>query len=418
MEIIIGLSIGAILIGTASFGVAFTLRSTTSNQGLASASQMTQGLLNNVQSFSNGNWQNIYGLSKSSSTQYFLNASGTSYISVQGQEGLIDNDVTNGLVGEWKFDEDAVSTSTTTYDATGNNNNGTLVNGTSRASSTCKIANCASFNATNSNYINVPSTSTLNFTTNGTFSISVWVNPNTFSTTWRRGIIRQENYLTSGYRFGFGGTGQPLFWTTQSGGTLALNGSVNLALNQWNHLVVTYDNQQAYMYLNGTQIGGATGTYIAGSSPVRLGWVVSEYFSGLLDDARYYNRALSASEVQQLFNTQAFTRYFYMEDVCRTDDSSGNIASSSSPCSGGNVDDPLTQKITAVTQWTAGGGTDQVNLSRYLTRWGNFSVRQTDWSGGSGQDGPIVNPDDKYSSSSNITTNPLGSIQIQDLTQQ
>lgn len=419
MEIIIGLGIGAILIGTASFGIAFTLRSTTANQSLAGASQLTQGVLDNVQSFSNANWQNIYNLGKTSSNQYFLVASGTAFLAVRGDEGIAGDDVTSGLIGKWGFDEDAASTSTLTYDATGNGDNGTLINGTSRASSTCKIANCMSFNATSSNYIDVPSTSTLNFTTNGTFSISVWVNPNTFSGTWRRGIMRQESYLTSGYRFGFSTAGQPLFWTTQSGGTLNLSGSVNLTLNQWNHLVVTYNNQQAYLYLNGAQIGSATGTYIAGSNPVLFGYIVSEYFSGLLDDVRYYNRALSAGEVTQLYNSQVFKRYFYVDDVCRTDDSSGDISSSTTPCASGTTNDPLTQKITAIVQWSAGAGNDEVSLSRYVTRWSNFSFHQTDWSGGSGQDGPLTNPNDEYFSGSNIiTTSTLGSFQIQNLSQQ
>jgi hypothetical protein len=374
MEIIIGLSIGAILIGTASFGIAFTLRSTGMNQNLGTASQLTQGILNNIQSFSNADWQNVYGLAKSSSTQYFLNASGTSFIAVQGQEGVIDNDVTNGLVGEWKFDESSLSTSTVTYDATGNNNNGTLINSPTRASSTCKIANCLSFNPAANNYVRVAATSTLNFSTNGTFSISLWIKPDTLASGWRRGIIMQETYLTSGFRFGFSNGGAPVFWTEQSGGNLSLTSSQSLSLNQWNHLTVVYNNQQGNIYLNGIQVGSSTGTYIAGSNIAYIAGAVVESFSGFLDDVRYYNHAL--------------------------------------------VDDPLTQKVTVTANWLAGGATDQVNLARYLTRWGNFSVHQTDWSGGAGQEGPITNPGSQFSSDSNITTDPLGSFQIQNLSQQ
>ena len=417
IEIMIGLAIGAILIGTASFGVAFILRSSSTNQNLGVASETTQGLLEKVRSFSNANWQNVYGLQKSSSTQYFLVASGTSLFAVQGKEGIFDNDVTNGLIGEWGFDEDVNSTSTTTYDVSGNGNNGTFMSGPTRASSTCMAANCLVLNGAGA-YVNVPSASAINFTSNGTFSISVWVNPNTFSTTWRRGIMRQENYTVSGYRFGFDATGKPLFWTSQSGGTLNLTGATQLlTLNKWNFLVVTYNNQQASMYLNGAIIASSTGTYVAGSNALQIGMNVnSEPFSGLLDDVRVYNRALSASEVSQVYKAGIFDRYFYIENVCRSNDASSTITGVSS-CGGGSTDDPLTQKATAVSEWVSNGKTAQFSLAAYLTRWKNFLLRQTDWSGGAGVSGPITVPDNSYDSGTNVTTTPLGSFQIQNLSQ-
>ncbi len=205
----------------------------------------------------------------------------------------------NGLVGYWSFDE---GTGTTAYDYSGNSNTGTLTNGpTWQTSANCKKGGCLSFDGVD-DYVGAPSTSALNFTANGTFSISVWVKPNTLASAWRRGIIVQENYLNSGYRFGFSNGGQPLFWTGQSGGTLELNSSQNLIINEWNHLTVAYNNQQAFIYVNGLQAGNASGTYAAGLNPTRLGYLVSEYFSGIFDDIRIYNRALSADEISAIYN--------------------------------------------------------------------------------------------------------------------
>jgi len=207
-------------------------------------------------------------------------------------------------VGVWSFDE---GSGTTAFDASGYGNNGTLTNGpvwrcaNTDPNYTPSGTGCSlQFDGVN-DYVNVPATSALNFSNNGTFAISIWVKPDTLVSVWRRGILRQENYLISGYRFGFSNGGAPMFWTTQSGGTLQLTSSAGLTVSQWNHIVVTYDNQQAYIYLNGVQKGSATGTYIAGSNAFRIGYLVNEYFSGLIDDVRIYEKALETAQIEELY---------------------------------------------------------------------------------------------------------------------
>jgi hypothetical protein len=424
MEIIVGLAIGAILIGTASFGIAFMLRSTSTNQNLSGGSQLTQGLINNVQSFADASWQNVYGLSKGSTNQYFLNASGTSYMAVKGQEGMVSNDVMNGLVGRWGFDEATTTTSTITYDVTGNNNNGTLTSGPTRTVSNCKIANCLSFDGSD-DYISVSNIGNVVIPAgNAAFSISLWFNASAVGTTTMKSLMNNETYTVSGFRYGIGESDpQKLkFWSTESGGSISLTSLTTIATSTWYNAVLVYTSSSATLYINGAQEAvDSSGTIVSNTNNIYMVRAIGgkQYFSGLVDDVRIYNRALSASEISQLYNTQPFTRYFYVENVCRTNDSSGNISTTTSPCPGGTVDDPLTQKITAFTDWLVGSSTDQVSLARYITRWGNFSIRQTDWSGSSGQEGPISTPNSSYSSSSNITgTSTYGSIQLQNLSQQ
>ena len=64
---------------------------------------------------------------------------------------------------------------------------------------------------------------------------------------------------------------------------------------------MTWDGTTVRLYVNGTQVSTAalTGTALASSSPLRIGGngVWPEWFSGLIDDVRVYNRALSAAEV-------------------------------------------------------------------------------------------------------------------------
>jgi len=413
MEIIVGLSIGAILIGTASIGIAFVLRSTSINQNLATASQLTQGLLSNVQTFANSNWQNVYGLTKGSGAQYFLSASGTSYMAVNGQEGTIDNDVANGLIGEWKFDENITSTSTVTYDATGNNNTGTLYSGVTRTSSGCKISNCLSFDGT-SGYVRILDASTFDILN---FTLFAWVR--TTSTAAVARIISQQDatyYWVLSVNSGYLTTYLSLDGVSATKGPLLSDG-------QWHQIAISRDtvNDVITWWVDGVSVGTqstANNSIYTVANDVYIGAYngASQFFTGPIDDVRIYNRALSASEVKQLYNSQTFSRYFYVDNVCRTNDSLGSIASSSSPCSGGSADDPLTQKVTAVTNWLVGASLDQVSLARYVTRWGNFAIRQTDWSGGTGQEGPLTAPNSSYSSSTNISsTGTLGSFKINGL---
>ena len=407
-EVMIGLAIGAILIGAASFAITTMLKTNLSAQRSQFAANLAQETIERVRSYASADWQNVYGLTKGSSTPYYFVASGTQFFAVQGTEGIIENDIQSGLVGHWGFDE---ATGTTAYDGTGNRYNGVLTNSPIRATSTCKIGNCISFGS-GSTYVNVVGTSTLNFANNGIFSISIWVNPDTLMSSWRRGIIVQENYLTSGYRLGFYNGGQPMFWTTQSGGSLQLNSSQNLIVNSWNHIVVTYDNQQANIYKDGILAGSATGTYVMGLNAVRIGAAVSEYFSGKIDDVRFYNHALSADEVKQLYNSSVYSRSFYIENACRTNDASSTY-SGVSPCGGGSVDDPSSQKVTAQVDWGTGFGSGRVVLSDMLTRWKNAIFQQTDWSGGVSGD-VLINSGTTFASSSNVNSGG-GSLRINGL---
>jgi len=336
---------------------------------------------------------------------------------------MIDNDVTNGLVGEWKLDEAA---GTVAYDATGNNDDGVFVGNPTHASSTCKIANCLNFNGLTDTILPANNNGVLNFYASGNYSGVAW--------------IKLDQYQPEGGPSGCCGS-RILFNNSTDGGfdwRVWNNGSLNMyrpttwcsvsspaysiPLNQWTHVAFTYSNQTMTIYINGARIDSINScNFLDSSVSPRINNAGGSHgLFGSIDDVRIYNRALSASEVKQLYNTQPFSRYFYVDNVCRTNDSSGSIASSSSPCSGGSVDDPLTQKATAITSWTAGGASlDQVGLVRYITRWGNFSIRQTDWSGGTGQEGPITAPNSSYSSSTNIIgTSTLGSFQIQNLSQQ
>ncbi len=82
----------------------------------------------------------------------------------------------------------------------------------------------------------------------------------------------------------------------------------SVQLNAWAHWVCTYDDSSLKLYQNAqlvvsTSVSGTlgtSGTLSIGRDPV----LSNRWFDGLLDEARVYNRALSPTDVKDLYNLQ------------------------------------------------------------------------------------------------------------------
>jgi hypothetical protein len=206
-----------------------------------------------------------------------------------------------GPVGWYKFDETG---GTTAADSSGNGRTATLVNGPTFVAG--KIGNAVSLNGTNQ-YVALPTgdVSTLN-----DFTISAWVNE-TSTSAWRR-------------VFDFGtGTTANMFLTPQSGsGTIRfaittggagaeqrIDSAAALPTGGWHLLTVTLSGNAGTLYVDGAAAGTNTAMTLRPSSlgSTTQNWIGrSEYsadpfLAGSVDDFRIYNRALSATEVQSLF---------------------------------------------------------------------------------------------------------------------
>jgi hypothetical protein len=69
---------------------------------------------------------------------------------------------------------------------------------------------------------------------------------------------------------------------------------------------MTYDGATLRLYVNGTQAAtrAVTGTIQSGTNPLWIGGnqPYGEYFNGLIDEVRVYNRALAPGEIQTDMN--------------------------------------------------------------------------------------------------------------------
>ena len=237
---------------------------------------------------------------------------------------VLPTNLQTGLVGYWPFCGNA-------NDASGNGNNGT-VNGAALTTDRFGNANSAyTFDGVN-DVISVPNSPTFSiFGPNQSSTITFWVKRNSTSD----GDFLSKGLHTPGCNLGNKYLG--LGWNSNTGViynlynsntmTSVQSGSSNNLISEWNHVAIVR-NATTKMYINGVDIS---------MNSINLGWWIdynsslatnltfgarnnvsadcSTYFynyflNGLLDEIAIHNRALSASEIQQLY-TLGQTTYLW-----------------------------------------------------------------------------------------------------------
>ncbi len=243
------------------------------------------------------------------------NLSGTSGFNTLRIIGATTSATTTGLVGKWMFEE---GSGPTARDASGRGNTGTL-SGTSWT--TGKIGNGLSFNGS-SDFVDLGNPSSLDLSTANKFTLSAWVYP----TSAPNGVgVISEMYsptnTTVQYELGFDmdlgpGVSSKLSVGFYDGASWRIvKDSVDIALNEWVFITGTWNGTTLRLYKNGTEVnsnnpGGSL-------NPANFDKVVigkrhdvagtTNFFPGIIDDSRIYNRDLSGSEVSDLYNERPKT---------------------------------------------------------------------------------------------------------------
>lgn len=220
---------------------------------------------------------------------------------VQGQ-GL-----NSGLVGHWTFDgKDTNWAKGTTTDRSGSGNHGQLIAmSTSTSVVTGKLGQALDFGLTN-DYVDTGPSPAGGLSA---ITVSAWVKIKDLSN--RMYIEDGTNYNTNGFYF-YSYEGKPEFEIYASSYD-AILAATAIPRNEWVHIVGTWESGvRVKLYVNGvasasTPTGALqTGTLQAGNTDLYFGGrpaspLTLEYNGGM-DDVRIYNRALSATEVAQLYN--------------------------------------------------------------------------------------------------------------------
>jgi len=206
---------------------------------------------------------------------------------------------TSGLVAEYLFDGDANNTS-------GNGDSGTVI-GAILTSDRYGNANSAYYLDGVDDYITIPASSEVS--SNNDFTISLW-----FQTTDAWAYILDERVP---YERGYGLTisGDPIGFSFGVQDGIANGNSVfpQIAVNngKWHNVIAVRKGTTLYLYVDGNLLDSKTGTLIniGSANTINIGkrytnTAAEAYYDGIIDDLRIYNRALSDSEIQTLYNSE------------------------------------------------------------------------------------------------------------------
>ena len=207
-------------------------------------------------------------------------------------------------ISHWKMNDNAANT--VVIDSVGTNNGVLTGAGNTSASSVPgKINTALTFDGTN-DLVNCGTSADLDPGTND-FSVSMWV--------YAPRYVENGGLLQKG-----GGAGIAQFYFRQNDGLGTLrfttyDGSAPstsvqsptgyLPISNWTHLVVARIETTVYIYKNGTSISatGAVANISNPTVPFNINSGPSDgYSGGFIDDVRFYNRGLSSSEINAIYN--------------------------------------------------------------------------------------------------------------------
>ena len=241
----------------------------------------------------------------------------------------------NGLLGWWPFNGNA-------NDESGNGNNGTVSGATlttdrlnSGSSAFDFTTNGLSWTAALHQVINVPHSSSFN---SSEITVSLWIYARSYFFSGIPGndkISRLIGRCENGYSNPNGQTWHIDLSNNQINGIIlntspnntqqALSTSSNITLNQWHHVLMTYDNISLKLFINGVLVSditkpenfifntlGISGISIGSSNQANGYWYESD---AKIDDIGFWNRALTQQEITNLYNASLSTEDFIINTI-------------------------------------------------------------------------------------------------------
>jgi hypothetical protein len=214
-----------------------------------------------------------------------------------GQQINWSHPLSKGLVGCWLMNE---GSGDRIYDVSGNNNDGVLVGTVKPVWVPGKSGSCLQFDGSRRT-VTVLDSPSLNLP--NAFTITAMVNQ-TGLVNWTRIVTKGDtNYMllmwTSGRPYLAMKVGSVEYNTHSATETVLPNG-------QWHLLIGTFDGTTMRYYYDGKREGlekAIVGLADTNTSVVSFGSPGINYYYGCMSDIRIYNRALSAQEIWQLYQS-------------------------------------------------------------------------------------------------------------------
>jgi hypothetical protein len=200
-----------------------------------------------------------------------------------------------GLVGWWRFDE---GSGTVAGDSSGNGNNGTIYGATWVAG---KYGDALNFSGVNNDVACGNS-----LTDPVVFTLTAWIKPTAGFSGDQDIIARGPGGNSGGWELKIVG-GAIVVGASFSDQWRSLGQSGVIVSGQWQMVTGTWNGTYLSLYVNGVLVAQSTNlsayTRQLSTSEVWIGsWVGAyNFFGGIIDEVQIYNRALSAAEIQTLY---------------------------------------------------------------------------------------------------------------------
>ena len=135
------------------------------------------------------------------------------------------------------------------------------------------------------------------------WTVTAWLKPANFSQVGLAVYVGLDNGASSD-GFGFGlSAGAALHAFLPTAGGFVNSGQSFLNTNEWAHVVMLRTNGTIFFYFNGVQTPNTTTANVNLPSDFTIGSQNGiRFFNGAVDDVRIYNRALTPTEVTQVYN--------------------------------------------------------------------------------------------------------------------
>ncbi len=198
------------------------------------------------------------------------------------------------LIGWWTLDE---GTGTTAVDWSGHDNHGELRGDPEWTSG--RDGGALDFDGSGDFIFTGKSASDLGIDADNAKSVTAWV----YTRAFNNGGIFDMGARSDAQDFSLRTLGSTNNWRTQYWGGANDHDFVLAAQNQWVHLSLVYTGTQSTVYANGVSVSSEARTLAtSAANPFQIGaygWQAN-FFDGIIDDVRLYNKGLTVEEITEI----------------------------------------------------------------------------------------------------------------------
>lgn len=202
-------------------------------------------------------------------------------------------------VGVWTFDDDM--SDGIAQDGSSYGNHG-ILSGPTQVSSLAQLKSALQFNGI-SDYVDAGNKASL---MPASVTAEAWIYPTAYGTGWERVLEKGGDFVGGGFGLEFNPelSRKQRFVIWDNLNATYIDSDVTVPLNQWTHIVGTFNGSTMKLYVNANPQSASLGAAMTANPAGVLiigknAGANAGYFTGLIDEVRVYGQALTLGEIQK-----------------------------------------------------------------------------------------------------------------------